>query len=122
MKSPIYGKQIGQTGTVGSKIWPTEQSYTWLTNDKGMDFSKLRLYKIKWQHSEILQAVQFVLKQPSYDYEMTSPKVGHEYWQNGEYTFPEGSKPVRYINVKADDDFIYSMVFLDGDKKVFFEL
>jgi hypothetical protein len=62
------------------------------------------------------------MKQPGNSYEMTSPKVGHEYWQNGEYSFPEDSKPVRFINVKADDDFIYSMVFLNADKELIFEL
>lgn len=66
--------------------------------------------------------MQFFFREPSHYYESVSPKLGHQYWQNGEYQFPDDSPNVRYINIKSDDDFIYSLVFLSAEKSVIFEL
>lgn len=54
VQSPVYGKKVGQEGTNGSKTWPTDYAFKWLSSDKKLDYSRLRLHTIKWQHSEIL--------------------------------------------------------------------
>lgn len=46
IESPIYGKQSGQGLNV--ETWPSAKKFEVLSNEKGLDFSRLRLHKVKW--------------------------------------------------------------------------